>query len=905
MSLVILILAFVGISAANQVVITNQLANGNEVSLFSSDFSHAYAYGYDSAKGYSLYYNSPCDLGCFTCTGSNSMTCSQNGIYSGDVNQNLFSRNVFNYWMSELPDDLYYNIMTQSDITITEQQVCNGLDGYQLQPGELVCASWQKLMTSFWVYRMDQTVGGVDYFQVWMPYSNAGNINYNFKYTNPTPTSSHKYTPTPDCYYGYYGSGSGQGSAGDCCQSGNDCRQDCVNGRCDGTNASPPQISCRGGSSGLGNGDGVNGACCRTSNDCVDTCTDGMCNNGGGGTVSCSGGNPSGSTGDGGEGACCATSNDCINTCINGVCNRPDNNICRNNYYGAGSCCNTNNDCPDICSKGVCIATATSTTKTTTVRTTTKATTTKTATPTTAPCTCNGGYYGTGTGGGFTGACCRSSNDCMDTCNRDGICGLGGTTYACTNVTRSTNGCSCQSGFYGTNNGGGPTGACCQTSNDCQDTCNSNGMCGVSGVIATCNATTTTTSTTTSLIATPTSVTGCLSLSSLGLQLQDGVTGTCCLSDLDCVLEDMCIDGVCTSYYYDPEAYDDCTNCGSTCNPPYIYTTTVYQTATVTLGNGNTAPTPFAMPFPPAPPFCFLCFAGVGGSAGPGGVACYNDNDCGSNSCNSNICANVTSTATTTGIPIIIGNNSTTISSGSTASGVSSTTISSGNTASGVSSTTISSGGITSGISSTATVSGVSSTTASVTINATWTEYYTFTVYVNATSTTAAATPTSTTCSCITGYLGVGNGKGPTGACCKTSNDCVDTCNSNGICGVNGVPYTCSPTKTTPTPISTATATTCSCITGYSGVGNGKGPTGACCKTSNDCVDTCNSDGACGVSGVTYTCSTTIPCSCISGYLSTGTGKGPTGACCKTSSDCVDTCNSDGACGVSGTKYTC
>jgi hypothetical protein len=34
-------------------------------------------------------------------------------------------------------------------------------------------------------------------------------------------------------------------------------------------------------------------------------------------------------------------------------------------------------------------------------------------------------------------------------------------------------------------------------------------------------------------------------------------------------------------------------------------------------------------------------------------------------------------------------------------------------------------------------------------------------------------------------YCGLGDGNGPTGACCTTSNDCVDTCNSNGMCGTD------------------------------------------------------------------------------------------------------------------------
>ena len=49
------------------------------------------------------------------------------------------------------------------------------------------------------------------------------------------------------------------------------------------------------------------------------------------------------------------------------------------------------------------------------------------------------------------------------------------------------------------------------------------------------------------------------------------------------------------------------------------------------------------------------------------------------------------------------------------------------------------------------------------------------------TTTTLAPKPTPT---CLTGYRGKRNGKGPNGACCSHSDDCVDTC-VKGICGVS------------------------------------------------------------------------------------------------------------------------
>ncbi|KAI9307770.1 hypothetical protein BJ944DRAFT_237594, partial [Cunninghamella echinulata] len=46
--------------------------------------------------------------------------------------------------------------------------------------------------------------------------------------------------------------------------------------------------------------------------------------------------------------------------------------------------------------------------------------------------------------------------------------------------------------------------------------------------------------------------------------------------------------------------------------------------------------------------------------------------------------------------------------------------------------------------------------------------------------------PTSTAApTCTKGYCGKKAGTGPNGACCSSSDDCLDTCNSNGKCGVS------------------------------------------------------------------------------------------------------------------------
>ncbi|KAK3817611.1 MAG: hypothetical protein J3Q66DRAFT_369435 [Benniella sp.] len=81
-------------------------------------------------------------------------------------------------------------------------------------------------------------------------------------------------------------------------------------------------------------------------------------------------------------------------------------------------------------------------------------------------------------------------------------------------------------------------------------------------------------------------------------------------------------------------------------------------------------------------------------------------------------------------------------------------------------------------------------------------------------------TPPKPSPTCLAGYRGKKNGKGPNGACCSHSDDCKDTC-VKGIC------------RTT-------------CLAGYKGKRNGKGPSGACCSHSDDCKDTCV-NGACGV----------------------------------------------------------
>ncbi|KAK3807199.1 MAG: hypothetical protein J3Q66DRAFT_444992 [Benniella sp.] len=84
----------------------------------------------------------------------------------------------------------------------------------------------------------------------------------------------------------------------------------------------------------------------------------------------------------------------------------------------------------------------------------------------------------------------------------------------------------------------------------------------------------------------------------------------------------------------------------------------------------------------------------------------------------------------------------------------------------------------------------------------------------------STTTPPKPSPTCLAGYKGKCNGKGPDGACCSNSDDCKDTC-VKGICRDR-------------------------CLTGFKGKRNGKGPNGACCSHSDDCKDTCVK-GICGV----------------------------------------------------------
>ncbi|KAI9299335.1 hypothetical protein BJ944DRAFT_245382 [Cunninghamella echinulata] len=52
-------------------------------------------------------------------------------------------------------------------------------------------------------------------------------------------------------------------------------------------------------------------------------------------------------------------------------------------------------------------------------------------------------------------------------------------------------------------------------------------------------------------------------------------------------------------------------------------------------------------------------------------------------------------------------------------------------------------------------------------------------------STTTLKASSTSISTCTKGYCGLKAGTGKTGACCSSSDDCLDTCNSNGKCGVS------------------------------------------------------------------------------------------------------------------------
>ncbi|GAA5799936.1 hypothetical protein HPULCUR_005357 [Helicostylum pulchrum] len=172
------------------------------------------------------------------------------------------------------------------------------------------------------------------------------------------------------------------------------------------------------------------------------------------------------------------------------------------------------------------------------------------------------------------------------------------------------------------------------------------------------------------------------------------------------------------------------------------------------------------------------------------------------------------------------------------------------------------------------------------------------------TATTPTATPTSDPATCTAGSLGLGQGDGFNGACCKDQADCQDDCLS-GTCNGPIDPNPSTKTSTTAVP----TATPSACTSGSLGLGKGDGFNGACCKDQADCQDDCLS-GTCNgpidpnpaTKTSTTAAPTATPSACTSGSLGLGKGDGFNGACCKDQSDCQDDCLSGKCNGPVNTK---
>lgn len=155
----------------------------------------------------------------------------------------------------------------------------------------------------------------------------------------------------------------------------------------------------------------------------------------------------------------------------------------------------------------------------------------------------------------------------------------------------------------------------------------------------------------------------------------------------------------------------------------------------------------------------------------------------------------------------------------------------------------------------------------------------------------AAVGVQAATTNCVSGASGKGEGNGFNGWCCKTSDDCIESCKS-GVC--NGPSRTTSgassgPSRTTSTSLSTETAAPCK--SGVYGLGKGNGFLGYCCKNSDDCIQSCKNGTCNGPAGTIGD----VGQACRPGWLGSNSGEGPAGACCIHSDDCDESCV-DGRC---------
>ncbi|KAG1102920.1 hypothetical protein G6F42_017294 [Rhizopus arrhizus] len=147
----------------------------------------------------------------------------------------------------------------------------------------------------------------------------------------------------------------------------------------------------------------------------------------------------------------------------------------------------------------------------------------------------------------------------------------------------------------------------------------------------------------------------------------------------------------------------------------------------------------------------------------------------------------------------------------------------------------------------------------------------------------AAVTPNAAS-SCVAGSSGLGNGDGYNGYCCKTSDDCFESC-VKGVC--NGPTK---PTKPTKTSTAQPSSTPGTCTAGSSGLGKGDGYNGYCCKSSDDCFESCVKGVCNGPSNTKSPTPVPTGTNCKPGYKGLGNGEGPANACCDDSDDCQESC---------------
>ncbi|PHZ15354.1 uncharacterized protein RHIMIDRAFT_302745 [Rhizopus microsporus ATCC 52813] len=119
------------------------------------------------------------------------------------------------------------------------------------------------------------------------------------------------------------GSGSGLGWRGFCCKTDDDCHESCIKGKCNGRvdpkYASPINdgTCIDTGNIGSRTGEGWGNFCCETSEDCREDCVKGKCT---GKTHCILPKNQGKGSGQGWKDYCCKNSDDCRDSCIKGRC---------------------------------------------------------------------------------------------------------------------------------------------------------------------------------------------------------------------------------------------------------------------------------------------------------------------------------------------------------------------------------------------------------------------------------------------------------------------------------------------------------------------------------------------------------------------------------------------------------